>query len=68
MLIALGKTHLMLVSSMIVFGANVIGDYLLKEWIGIEGIALATVLNLLLALAFTWWISRRLLRARLTSG
>jgi peptidoglycan biosynthesis protein MviN/MurJ (putative lipid II flippase) len=57
----------MLLGSVIVFVANVTGDYFLKEWIGIEGIALATVINLILALAFTWWISRRLLRAKLAA-
>jgi putative peptidoglycan lipid II flippase len=64
-LISLRKTQLMLISSVIVFVANVIGDLVLKEWIGIEGIALATVVNYGLQLAITWWICRQLLRDRL---
>ena len=68
LLISFRKTHLLLISSVVVFGANVIGDYLLKGWLGIEGIALATVINLFLALAFIWWFCRRLLRDRLAAA
>jgi Na+-driven multidrug efflux pump len=58
-------TRYVLIGSIVVFAFNVIADYLFKEWLGIKGIALATVGNYVLALAFNGYFLRRLISARL---
>jgi putative peptidoglycan lipid II flippase len=67
-LISLGKSHLMLLSSATVFVINLVADYLLKEWIGVKGIALATVINYITQLTFTFLLCRRLLRERVDAA
>jgi putative peptidoglycan lipid II flippase len=67
-LISLGKSHLMLLSSATVFAVNLIADYFLKELIGIKGIALATVINYITQLTFTFLLCRKLLRERIQSA
>jgi putative peptidoglycan lipid II flippase len=68
LLISLRKSQLMLLSSVCVFVVNLAGDYFFKELIGIEGIALATVLNLAIQLTFTFVVCRRVLRGRLNGA
>jgi putative peptidoglycan lipid II flippase len=67
-LISLSKSHLMLIASATVFVVNLTADYFLKELIGVRGIALATVLNYITQLTFTFLICRRLLRERIQLG
>jgi putative peptidoglycan lipid II flippase len=67
LVIALGATHVMLMGSIAIFGLNVAGDYLLKEWIGVEGIALATVLNQIVSLVFLVFILRWAIAKRLVA-
>jgi putative peptidoglycan lipid II flippase len=57
--VSLRLSHVMLIGSTAVFLINVIGDYLLKGWIGVQGIALASVINYVvqctyLALVVRW--------------
>jgi Na+-driven multidrug efflux pump len=59
------KSQLMLICSCIVFVANVVGDYVFKELIGIQGIALATVVNFALQFAMMYVIYRRLMQERI---
>lgn len=63
-LVSLQKTHLMLISSGIVFVVNVVADYTLKGWIGVEGIAVATVINYILQFVFMWWLTSRAIREK----
>ena len=65
---AMAATKYMAIGSAAIFGFNVAADYWLKEWIGIEGIALATVCNFGLSLALNVWLLRRLLRARIATA
>jgi putative peptidoglycan lipid II flippase len=67
LVVALGAGHLMMIGSIAIFGLNVVGDYVLKEWMGVEGIALASVMNQALSLAFLILIWRRVI-ARRTSA
>ncbi|HRA47092.1 MAG TPA: lipid II flippase MurJ [Thermomicrobiales bacterium] len=60
--ISLRKTHLMLLCSGVVFVVNVIADIVLKDLIGINGIAMATVINYALQLTLMWFITRKMLR------
>jgi Na+-driven multidrug efflux pump len=64
-MISLGKSHLMLLSSMLVFVLNLVCDLLFKELIGIQGIALATVINYAVQLTILYLIGQRLLRDRI---
>jgi putative peptidoglycan lipid II flippase len=64
-LLSLKIGKVMVLASMGIFIANIISDYFLKEIIGIEGIALATVLNQLLSLIFLIFMWRLLLRTRM---
>ncbi|MEA2527728.1 MAG: putative peptidoglycan lipid flippase [Thermomicrobiales bacterium] len=64
-IISLGKSHLMLLSSMLVFVLNLVCDLLFKELIGIQGIALATVINYAVQLTILYLIGQRLLRDRI---
>ena len=66
--VSLQKTHLMLISSGIVFIVNVVADYLLKELIGVNGIALATVINYALQFTLMWFLTRRALAERTQTG
>jgi putative peptidoglycan lipid II flippase len=66
-LISLRKSQLMLLCSVVVSVINFVGDYFFKEWLGIEGIALATVVNYFTQLTFMYLICRRLLRERIES-
>jgi putative peptidoglycan lipid II flippase len=61
-LVSMRKSQLMLICSCIVFVANVVGDYVFKELIGVQGIALATVVNFALQFAMMYMIYRRVLR------
>jgi putative peptidoglycan lipid II flippase len=65
-LVSLRKSQLMLMSSILVFVVNVVGDYVFKQVIGIQGIALATVVNYAVQFTLMFWFCRRLLRERLT--
>lgn len=67
-LVSLRKSQLMLVSSVLVFAVNVIGDYVFKQLIGIQGIALATVANYAVQFTLTFWFCRRLLSERLIAA
>lgn len=58
---AMRATKYVLLSSIVIFAFNIIADYVFKEWIGIQGIALATVMNYTLSLAFNAWLVRRLI-------
>jgi putative peptidoglycan lipid II flippase len=62
---SLRKSQLMLLVSIIVFFVNLIGDYLFKELIGIEGIALATVVNYTIQATVIVLLCRRLLDERI---
>jgi putative peptidoglycan lipid II flippase len=64
-LVSMRKSQLMLICSCIVFVANVVGDYVFKELIGIQGIALATVVNFALQFAMMYVIYRRLMQERI---
>ena len=55
----------MVISSIAIFLSNIVSDYVLKELMGVEGIALATVLNQVLSLIFLVWMWRRLQRTRM---
>jgi putative peptidoglycan lipid II flippase len=61
---AMRATRYLLIGSVFIFAFNIIADYLFKEWFGITGIALATVGNYVLALAFNLYLFRRLIAAR----
>ena len=61
---AMRATRYLLIGSVFIFTFNIIADYLFKEWFGITGIALATVGNYVLALAFNLYLFRRLIAAR----
>ena len=65
MINAMAATKYMAIGSAVIFGFNVAADYWLKGWLGIEGIALATVCNFGLSMALNMWLLRRLLRARI---
>jgi len=62
---AMRATRIIVIGSVGIFVVNLICDYLFKEWIGVWGIALATVINYLIALAFNAYVFRRLMTARL---
>jgi putative peptidoglycan lipid II flippase len=62
---AMRATRYLLIGSVIVFTFNIAADYLFKEWFGITGIALATVGNYLLSLAFNIYLFRRLMTVHL---
>jgi peptidoglycan biosynthesis protein MviN/MurJ (putative lipid II flippase) len=62
---ALGATSYMAITSAGIFLFNFIADYVLKEWIGLEGIALATVLNFSFSVIVNIYLVRRLLRQRI---
>jgi Na+-driven multidrug efflux pump len=64
---AMRATRYLLIGSIVIFAFNITADYLFKEWFGITGIALATVGNYLLALAFNLYLFRRLITARLSA-
>ncbi len=64
LVIALEASRLMMIGSIVIFGLNVAGDYLFKEWLGVEGIALATVLNQAVSLVFLWFIVRHVIGQR----
>ena len=61
---AMRATRLILIGSVFIATFNIVADYFFKEWIGIKGIALATVLNYTLALAINVYLVRRLIRQR----
>lgn len=65
MINAMAATKYMAIGSAVIFAFNVAADYWLKEWMGIEGIALATVCNYGLSLGLNVWLLRRLLTARI---
>lgn len=67
MINAMAATKYMAIGSAVIFAFNVAADYWLKEWIGIEGIALATVCNFALSLALNVWLLRRLLASRIAA-
>lgn len=54
--------QMMLIVSVVVFLLNIGGDYVLKGWLGIQGIALATVINQTLSLCCLAYMWRRLQR------
>jgi Na+-driven multidrug efflux pump len=57
-------TRLMLIGSVFIAIFNLVADYFFKEWFGIKGIAVATVLNYLLALAINGYLVWRLIEHR----
>lgn len=61
---AIGALKFMAISSAGIFAFNVIADYVFKEWIGIEGIAVATVLNFFISLLVNIYLVRRLINDR----
>jgi putative peptidoglycan lipid II flippase len=63
---AMRATRYLLIGSIVIFAFNITADYLFKEWFGITGIALATVGNYMLALAFNLYLFRRLITTRLS--
>jgi putative peptidoglycan lipid II flippase len=58
---AMRATRYILIGSIVIFTFNIIADYVFKEWIGIRGIALATVLNYSLSFAYNAWLVRMLI-------
>jgi putative peptidoglycan lipid II flippase len=56
---------IMVIASVGIFMTNIIADYALKGIMGIEGIALATVLNQVLSLIFLIFVWRRIQRTRM---
>jgi putative peptidoglycan lipid II flippase len=64
LVVALGASHLMMLGSIAIFVLNIAGDYLFKEWLGVQGIAFATVLNQLVSLIFLAYIWRRVIAQR----
>jgi putative peptidoglycan lipid II flippase len=58
---AMRATRYILIGSIVIFTFNIIADYIFKEWIGIRGIALATVLNYSLSFAYNAWLVRMLI-------
>ena len=64
---AMSATKYMAIGSAFIFAFNVGADYLFKGWLGIEGIALATVFNFGLSLALNVWLLRRLLAAQIAA-
>lgn len=66
-IVALRASHLMMLGSAVIFGFNIVADLVLKRWLGVEGIALATVFNQLISLIFLslFW---RLLQRRREAG
>lgn len=65
---AMRATRYLLIGSVVIFAFNIVADYLFKEWFGITGIALATVGNYLLALAFNFYLFRRLMTAAVSNN
>jgi putative peptidoglycan lipid II flippase len=65
---AMRATRFVLIGSIVIFAFNVIADYLFKEWLGIKGIALATVGNYVLALAFNGYFLHRLINSRMAGA
>jgi putative peptidoglycan lipid II flippase len=65
---AMRAVRLLVIGSTAVFVINVTGDWLFKHWFGINGIALATVLNFMLMLVFNGYLFRRLIGERLRSA
>ncbi len=65
---AMRATRLLLIGSVCIFIFNIVADYLFKEWIGIRGIALATVMNYMISLAFNGFLFRHLIRQRLAES
>ena len=63
--ISMRKSQLMLLVSIVVFAVNLIGNYVLKELIGVDGIALATVINYTVQAAVLYLICRRALRQQI---
>jgi putative peptidoglycan lipid II flippase len=64
---ALGANAAVLRISALSLVVNIIGDYVLMQWLGVDGIALSTSLVYLLAAAVTWWATRARLH-RLTAS
>jgi putative peptidoglycan lipid II flippase len=65
--ISLRKSQLMLVVSIFVFGINLAGNYVFKRLFGVEGIALATVINYVVQAGVLALICRRLLQERVAA-
>jgi len=60
--VSLQKSQLMLIVSSFVFVVNLVGNIVFKAWFGIEGIALATVVNYTIQASVLYVICRRVLR------
>ncbi len=59
LVVSLQLSHVMLIGSSAVFVINVIGDYLFKSWIGVQGIALASVVNYVVQCAYLVFVVHR---------
>lgn len=57
--VSLRLSHYMLIGSTAVFVINVIGDYLFKGWLGVQGIALASVVNYIVQCAYLAFVVHR---------
>jgi putative peptidoglycan lipid II flippase len=64
-LVSMQIGRVMVLASVGIFIANIITDYVLKGIIGIQGIALATVLNQTLSLVFLIFMWRHIQRTRI---
>jgi len=67
-LISAGAGRLLMYASTFVFFLNLVGDYVLKGWIGVEGIALASVVNYIVQAAFLTLAIRSVWRKKLTAS
>ncbi|MCC6791340.1 MAG: oligosaccharide flippase family protein [Thermomicrobiales bacterium] len=64
-LVSMQIGRVMVAASVGIFIANIVADYVLKGFLGIEGIALATVLNQTLSLIFLIFMWRHIQRTRI---
>lgn len=64
-LISMQIGRVMVLASIGIFTTNIFADYILKGYLGIEGIALATVLNQTLSLIFLVFMWRHIQRTRM---
>lgn len=62
---ALKATHLMMWGNVINLSMCIALNYILMQWLAVEGIALATSLMYLISLCFVMWVSLRLINQRI---
>ena len=67
-LISLQAAKILVIASVAMCITNVISDYALKQVLGIDGIALATVVNQALSLTFLVFVWRRLQHTRMSAA